>query len=178
MLLGSMDHPLFLALSCQKGKVFPLFPVNSHLLHTKTWARYCKDCVTAAPRPLGRLRQGSKGSGRRPAEWVTCAAHVRGSGWLCTTARITTSNKGSQWDLGWGPCMLRHPAGQSWAGRGGPRSDPRPGKGAAPLPRANGLRDRGAAQEMRRRPARGRAGRLPALWHLRSIPAAAGGVRR
>ena len=33
---------------CQKGKVFPLLPVNSRLPHSKTWAGYCKDCVTAA----------------------------------------------------------------------------------------------------------------------------------
>lgn len=56
-------------------------------------------------------------------------------------------------------------------------SDPRPGKGAAPLPPANGLRDLGAAPQMRRRPERRRAGKQPDLRQPRRIPAAAGGRR-
>lgn len=54
-------------------------------------------------------------------------------------------------------------------------SDPRPRKGAAPLPRANGLRDLGAAPQMRRRPERRRAGKQPDLRQPRRIPTAAGG---
>ena len=126
-----------------------------------------RDCISAAPAHSGAHR------------WAPAAAQP--AGYLRRTGRdirLALHHRpdhdlelGGSLGPGLGLRRVRAPggAGLGWA-EAGCAPTPAQGKGSAPLPHANGLRDRRCAGGRQRD-----AVRLPALRHRRRIPAAAGG---